>query len=54
VELHLHLEGTLEPEAADVIRLLYAEEHGLTMVFSLDRDFHVHRALGRRPFVVVP
>ena len=31
-----------------------AEERGLTMIFTLDRDFRVYRLLGRRPFVIVP
>ncbi len=39
---------------ADASLVAVAEERGLTRVFTLDRDFRVYRALGRRPFIIVP
>ncbi len=41
-------------DLADASLVAVAEERGLTKVFTLDRDFHVYRVLGRRPFAVVP
>lgn len=41
-------------DLADASLVAVAEERGLTKVFTLDRDFHVYRVLGRRPFVIVP
>lgn len=41
-------------DLADASLVAVAEEQGLTQVFTLDRDFHVYRLLGRRPLVIVP
>lgn len=39
---------------ADASLVAVAEERGLATVFSLDRQFHLYRLLGRRPFVLLP
>ena len=41
-------------DLADASLVAVAEERGLTMVFSLDHEFHVYRMFGRRAFHVVP
>lgn len=41
-------------DLADASLVAVAEERRLTTVFTLDRDFRVHRLFGRRPFVIVP
>lgn len=41
-------------DLADASIVAVAEERGLTTVFSLDRQFNVYRAAGRRAFLVVP
>jgi predicted nucleic acid-binding protein len=44
----------LHMDLADASLVAVAEERGLTMIFTLDRDFRVYRLLGRRPFIIVP
>jgi predicted nucleic acid-binding protein len=41
-------------DLADATLVALAEERGITRVFTLDSDFHVYRAGGRRHFDVVP
>lgn len=41
-------------DLADATLVALAEERGLTRIFTLDRDFHIYRAAGRRGFEVVP
>jgi hypothetical protein len=41
-------------DLADATLVTMAEERGLAIVFTLDRDFHFYRLRGRKPFKIMP